>query len=64
MEAPVIMYKREVSLMDERIFPRSSLDRPIENPDPHFSFSIQPVEQSDEEIVRYVVSDLARTAKA
>jgi hypothetical protein len=53
-------YKREVSLMDERIFPRESLDLPIENPNPVYTQPVQVVEQTDDEIVRYVVSDLQR----
>jgi hypothetical protein len=50
--------------MDQRIFPRESLDKPIDNPDRLNSIPILPVEQNDKEIVDYVVSDLKRTAKA
>ena len=56
-------YKRDVSLMDQRIFPRESLDKPIDNPDKLNSVPILPVNQSDKEIVDYVVSDLKRTPK-
>ena len=54
-------YKREVSLMDAKIFPRSSLDKPIENPDIENSDAITPVEKSDEEIVNNVVAELRKT---
>jgi hypothetical protein len=56
-------YKRDVSLMDQRIFPRESLDKPIDNPDKLNSLSVSPVGQSDKEIVDYVVSDLKRMPK-
>jgi hypothetical protein len=56
-------YKREVSLMDQRIFPRESLDKPIANPDISNSTPVSLVNQSDQEIVDYVVSDLKRTPK-
>jgi hypothetical protein len=49
--------------MDQRIFPRESLDKPIDNPDKSNSIPIAPVEQSDKEIVDYVVSDLKRMPK-
>jgi hypothetical protein len=49
--------------MDQRIFPRESLDKPIDNPDKLNSSSVSPVSQSDEEIVDYVVSDLKRIPK-
>jgi hypothetical protein len=54
-------YKRSVSLMDQRIFPWESLDKPIGNPDKLNSIPVYPVNQSDQEIVDYVVSDLKRT---
>jgi hypothetical protein len=54
-------YKREVSLMDTKIFPRSSLDRPIKNPDPEYSRPVTLVEKSDEELVNDVVSVLKKT---
>jgi hypothetical protein len=57
-------YKRDVSLMDQRIFPRESLDKPIGNPDGLNFIPILPVDQSDKEIVDYVVSDLKRMSKA
>jgi hypothetical protein len=56
-------YKRSVSLMDQRIFPRESLDKPIANPDISNSTPVSPVNQSDQDIVDYVVSDLKRTPK-
>jgi hypothetical protein len=49
--------------MDQRIFPRESLDKPIANPDISNSTPVSPVNQSDQEIVDYVVSDLKRTPK-
>ena len=54
-------YKREVSLMDTKIFPRSSLDKPIENPDTENSDTTTPVEKSDKEIVDNVVAELRKT---
>jgi hypothetical protein len=57
-------YKRDVSLMDPRIFPRETLDKPIDNPDRSNSIPILPVNQADKEIVDYVVSDLKRMSKA
>jgi hypothetical protein len=54
-------YKREVSLMDAKIFPRTALDKPIENPDINNSISTAPVEKSDKEIIDNVVSALRRT---
>jgi hypothetical protein len=49
--------------MDQRIFPRESLDKPIANPDISNSTPVSPANQSDKEIVDYVVSDLKRTPK-
>jgi hypothetical protein len=49
--------------MDSRIFPRESLDKPIDNPDKLNSVQAAPVDQSDKEIVDYVVSDLKRMPK-
>jgi len=54
-------YKREVSLMDTNIFPRTSLDMQIDNPDPMNSIVAIPVEKTDEELVENVVSALRRT---
>ncbi|MCL1813395.1 MAG: hypothetical protein FWG29_07720 [Treponema sp.] len=54
-------YKREVSMMNKKIFPRTSLDKPIENPDVDNSIKAIPVNKSDQEIVNNVVSDLRRT---
>jgi hypothetical protein len=56
-------YKRDVSLMDQRIFPRESLDKPIDNPDIPNSIPVAFVDQSDQAIVDYVVSDLKRMPK-
>ena len=53
-------YKREVSLMNDKIFPRTSLDKPIENPDLKNSIETKFDEKSDQEIVNNVVSDLRR----
>jgi hypothetical protein len=53
-------YKRSVSLMDQRIFPRESLDKPIANPNISNSTPVSQVNQSNQEIVEYVVSDLKR----
>ena len=54
-------YKREVSLMDPKIFPRASLDKPIENPDIENSDVTTPVEKRDQEIVNDVVDALRKT---
>jgi len=54
-------YKREVSMMDTKIFPRTSLDKPIENPDIDNSIEAVLVKKSDQEIVNNIVSDLRRT---
>jgi hypothetical protein len=53
-------YKREVSLMDPKLFPRDSLDKPIENPNRDISIHASPIPQTNEEIVNYVVSDLKK----
>jgi hypothetical protein len=54
-------YKREVSLMDTKIFPRASLDMQIENPDVKNSVIVKPVEKTDKELVEEVVSALNKT---
>ena len=54
-------YKREVSLMDAKIFPRSSLDTQTENPDFMNSIATTPIEKTDEELVNDVVSILRKT---
>jgi len=54
-------YKREISLMDEKIFPRTSLDMQINNPDLKSSVKANPVEKEDHEIVADVVSALKKT---
>lgn len=54
-------YKREVSLMDTKIFPRASLDAQIDNPDFMNSIKARPVDKTDEELVEDVVSALKRT---
>jgi hypothetical protein len=54
-------YGRDVSLMDTQVFPRESLDKQIKNPDPLSSINAPPVDQSDDEIVNFVVSDLKRS---
>jgi len=46
--------------MNNKIFPRSSLDMPIENPDIEHSAKLSPVEKSDEELVDSVVSILGK----
>ncbi|MCL2380474.1 MAG: hypothetical protein FWC64_02640 [Treponema sp.] len=53
-------YKRETSLMDERLYPRTSLDKPIENPDMSNSFGLSPIEKSNQEIIESVVAGLKR----
>jgi len=53
-------YKREVSLMNTKIFPRTSLDQPIENPDVNYSTEAKPVEKSDEEIIENVITSLKK----
>jgi protoporphyrinogen oxidase len=54
-------YKREVSLMDTKIFPRTSLDKPIENPDIENSSATSLVEKTDQEIIDNVVAELRKT---
>jgi len=54
-------YKREVSLMDARFYPRSSLDRPPENPEIFDSIVTEPVNKSDQEIVDNTVATLKET---
>jgi len=54
-------YKREISLMDKKIFPRTSLDMQINNPDLENSIKANPVEKEDHEIVTEVVSSLRKT---
>jgi len=54
-------YKREVSLMDDKFFPRNYLDKSIHNPDLENSISVAVVDKSDQEIVDYVVSQLKNT---
>jgi len=54
-------YGREVSLMNTNIFPRASLDKPIDNPDIDKSIKAVVLEKSDQEIVNDVVSALRRT---
>jgi hypothetical protein len=54
-------YKREISLMDKKIFPRTSLDKQINNPDLENSIKTSPVEKEDHEIVADVVSSLRKT---
>jgi hypothetical protein len=56
-------YKREVSLMDTKVFPRDSLDKPINNPDINNSIKAIPVMKTDQEIVNEVVSNLRKTGK-
>jgi hypothetical protein len=56
-------YKREVSLMNTKVFPRDSLDKPINNPDINNSIKAVPVMKSDQEIVNEVVSNLKKTGK-
>ena len=47
--------------MDTKIFPRASLDKPIENPDNDYSSLATPVEKSDQEIIDNVVDALKKT---
>ena len=54
-------YKREVSLMDAKIFPRVSLDMQIDNPDIKNSVIVKPIEKTDKELVEEVVSALRKT---
>ena len=57
-------YKRDISLMDVKIFPRTSLDKTPNNPDINTSIKAVPAEKSDKEIVDYVVSELRKTGTA
>ena len=54
-------YKREVSLMNAKIFPRTSLDKSPENPAGETSVKANPVDKSDQEVVNNVVSALKQT---
>jgi len=53
-------YKREISLMNQSIYPRTSLDKPIENPNINNSTEVLPHEKTDQEIVQSVVSNLRK----
>lgn len=54
------MYKRNISLMDPKIFPRSSLDKPIDNPDAYNSIRVDLAEKPDKEIIDNVVLSLKK----
>ena len=54
------MYKRNISLMDPKLFPRSSLDKPIDNPDAYNSIKVNTVEKTDKEIIDSVVLSLKK----
>lgn len=54
-------YKRNVSLMDQKLFPRTSLDKSPENPDLDSSIKVPHVDKTDREIVNNVVSALKQT---
>ena len=54
-------YKRDVSLMDTSIYPRSSLDKPIDNPDAKNSTGLPHVKKSNKDIVKNVVAMLRKT---
>jgi hypothetical protein len=57
-------YKREVSLMDKKIFPRSSLDMQVDNSIFMNSIMAKPVEKTDEQIIEDVVSSLKKIGRA
>ncbi|MDR1837646.1 MAG: hypothetical protein LBQ89_08315 [Treponema sp.] len=54
-------YKREVSLMDKRFYPRRSLDKHPENPEIFDSIVTEFVEKSDQEIINNTVATLKET---
>ena len=54
-------YKRDISLMDTKIFPREYLDKPIHNPDMDNSILAVAVDKGDKEIVDFVVSEMRKT---
>ena len=49
--------------MDSKIFPRTSLDKPIENPDVNNSIEVKSVYKDDEEIINNVVTSLKNMTK-
>ena len=53
-------YKRDISLMNPNLFPRTSLDKSIDNPDFSHSSKMTQIEKSDEEIINNVVSSLKK----
>ena len=57
------MYKREIDLMDEAVFPKESIYIGKENPKAS-SKSIPRVDKSDEEIIAAVTADMINTLGA
>ncbi|MDR0503308.1 MAG: hypothetical protein LBH16_08310 [Treponema sp.] len=54
------MYKRDINLMDETVFPRESIYLAKENPNPN-SIKIPRKEKSDEEIIMAVTADMSNS---
>ena len=54
------MYKREIDLMDETVFPRDSIYLAKENPN-RYSTNIPRKEKSDEEIIMAVSADMSNS---
>jgi len=54
------MYKRDIDLMDETVFPRDSIYLSKENPN-RYSTNIPRKEKSDEEIIMAVTADMSNS---
>lgn len=49
--------------MDEKLFPRESLDRPWSNPDSEISSTLERGHHSDDEIIDFVAQKISNVAK-
>ena len=54
------MYKRDIDLMDESVFPRESIYLAKENPN-RYSTNVPRKEKSDEEIIMAVTADMSNS---
>ena len=54
------MYKRNIDLMDEAVFPRESIYLAKENPN-RYATNIPRKEKSDEEIIKAVTADMSNS---
>jgi hypothetical protein len=54
-------YKRTINLMDESVFPRKSLYAQKENPKIGITDNVQPVKQTNDEIIDYVSKEMLNT---